>query len=219
MKQQGARRRRRGNQRGGQNGTQEVTQSLITLRPSYGPVVKISRSVAPFEWSTQSATLTDGSFALGWSLSDVPSVAEFTSLFQQWRLRAARVTLTWRSLNETNPVRPTIYFGVDPFVDPAVPPTLLDALQRPHRTWTPNAMRTIVQLRPQLKVVGAVFATPSTTSVTMGNATAPAGQWYDCATSSTVNYGTFWAVVQTWSATTGVIRVQQEFDLEFRGPR
>lgn len=213
-----SRRRARARARGSQNGLQEVTQGLVALRPSYGPTVRISRSVAPFEWSTASATLTDGSFGVGWSLNDLPNFSEFVGMFQQWRLRQARITLTWRSLNESSPTRPTIYFGVDPFIDPSAPPTLTEALQRPHRTWSPNATRTTLQIRPQVKVTSAVFASPGS-AATIFNSTAPQGQWYDCSNAAAVNYGTFWTVVQTWSATTGVVRVQQEFDLEFRGTR
>lgn len=208
------RRARRGNR--AMNGTQEVTQSLVTMKPSYGPTVRISRSVSPFSWSTTSPTLTDSSFGVGWSLNDLPNFSEFVGMFAQWRLRRASITMTFLAGTITVPV--TLYFGVDPFVDPASPPTLTEALQRPHRTWTPNAMRTTLQIRPQVKVCSAVLGSPGSTA-TIFNSTAPLSQWYDCSNASAVNYGTFWAVVQSWTNTTGSFRVHQEFELEFRGTR
>lgn len=194
------------------SGAFETTQGVVTLRPDYGNVVRIPRSVA-YDWTLPGA---DQAFLVDWALGDVPNVSEFTSLFKQWRLRNARITINWRSNNEANPTRPTLYFGVDPFMA-AAPATLAEVMQRPHRSWTPNGTRTVLQLDVKAGVIALAASGPGVGAF-VTNSLAPKARWYDTA-QSTVAYGVFWCWVANWhtGAYGGNFTITQDFDLEFRG--
>lgn len=194
------------------SGAYETTQRPIRLRPEFGPVCRIPRTVV-YDWTLPAA---DQAFLVDFSLGDVPNVTEFTTLFRQWRLRNTRVTIDWRSANENTPTRPVLYFGVDPFMASA-PTTLADAMQRPHRTWTPNATRTVLQLDLDLAVVNLVASGPGVGAL-VTNSLAPKNAWFDTS-QATVAYGVFWCWVANWRGgfSGGHFTITQDFLFEFRG--
>lgn len=194
------------------SGAFETSQAVVTLKPDYGRVVRIPRSVV-YDWTLPGA---DQAFLVDWALGDVPNVSEFTSLFRQWRLRNARITINWRSANESTPTRPTLYFGVDPFMS-AAPSSLVDVMQKPHRTWTPNNTRTVLQLDVKAGVIALSASGPGVGAL-VTNSLAPRDRWYDTS-QSTVAYGVFWCWVANWHGgqTGGSFTITQDFDFEFRG--
>lgn len=208
-----ARRRRRAAAPGnGPAGSYEVSQGVVTLKPDFGKVCSISRSLV-YDWALPVA---DQAFLVDWSLGDVPNASEFTALFKQWRIAGSRIAINWRSANESTPTRPTLYFGVDPFMS-AAPATLAEVVQRPHRTWTPNNARTVLQLNVKAMVIDLVASGPGVGAF-VTNSLAPRGKWYDTS-QSTVAYGVFWCWVSNWRGgnTGGSITITQDFDLQFRG--
>lgn len=206
-----AQRRPRG-QGDGPFGASEVTQSRIQLRPTYGPTVRISRSVV-YDWTR---TAADGGFFMDWSLGDVPNSSEFTALFAQWKLAGAAFTITWRSANEANPVRPTVYFALDPFAT-AAPSALAEVLERPNRTWTPNAQRTVLQVSCRPRAI-ALSASGAGSGSLVINSLAGQDQWYTCA-SPQLSYGSVLFWVANWGAGAGTIQVKQDYMFCFRSPR
>lgn len=211
------RRRRAARQRRGEGGdalfgASEVTQARIALKPSYGPVVRISRSVG-YSW-TYDATATDRNFTVDWSLSDVPNAAELRAVWSQWRLRGAAITITWLPKDANALAAPRVYFGMDPFITTTL--TFTTIMERPHRTWSPNPTRNVLQLTMRPRVVQLVATGPQTTA-TVGNAIAPAGLWYDC-TNEAIAYGKMW-VFMTGFADVGTFVVKQDYMFDFRGTR
>lgn len=203
---------RRKRRAAGQQGASEITQSRISLTPTYGPTVPITRSTA-YSW-TYDATATDRNFTVDWSLSDVPSSSEFTNLFSQWRMKAGTITLTWLPKDANALAAPRIYFGMDPFITTSQ--TFTSVQERPHRTWSPTPTRNVLQLQLKPRVVQLVATGPQSTA-TVANALAPPGLWYDC-TMPAISYGKFW-VFMTGFADVGSFAVKQDYMFEFRGTR
>lgn len=193
-------------------GASEITQARVDLKPVYGPVVRIARSVV-YDLARVS---TDGGFFFDWSLSDVPNSNEFSALFQQWRLDSAAITFTWRSANEANPVRPVFTMANDPFSSSA-PSALTELLERPNRTWSPNAQRTVLQLAMRPQAI-ALSASGAGTGSLVINALAPRGQWYP-ASASSLSYGALLLWISGWATNAGTIQVKQDYMFSFRGPK
>lgn len=206
------RRKQRRQGDGFKSGSFETRQQVTTLRPSYGPVVRIPRSIV-YDWTLPAA---DQAFLVDWSLGDVPNYTEFAALFRQWRLRTSRITINWRSANENTPTRPVLYYGVDPFMS-AAPTSLNDVMQKPHRVWTPNNTRTVLQLDVRTAVVALSASTPGVGSL-ITNSLAPRNRWFDTSTPA-LAYGVFWCWVANWRGgmTGGSLTITQDFDFEFRG--
>jgi hypothetical protein len=210
----------RGNKRNGAkraaknnaDGTYEVRQSVVMLRPTYGPTCPISRTIR-YNWAIAAA---DQGFTVDWALSDVANSTEFTNLFKQWCLKGARLSVNWRSSNEANPIRPVVYYGMDPFTTGTI--TQAIALERPHKTWTPNAQRTLLQIACKPRVVMLTSTTPAV-GATIVNSLAPVDSWYDT-TQPSLGYGALWFYIANWNTTAangGAFELQQDYDFHFRG--
>ena len=189
-----------------------MTQSRVHLRPVYGPVVKIARSVA-FDLTR---TANDQGFFFDWSLSDVSNVPEFTSLFTQWRLDQAAITFTWRSANEANPTRPLFTFSCDPFATTA-PASLPEMLERPNRTWSPNGQRTVLQMVVDAKAL-ALGSSNAGAGALVSSLLAAPDAWWSTAVPS-IAYNALLLYVNGWTANSGVISVKQDYMFSFRGSK
>lgn len=193
-------------------GASEITQARVDLKPVYGPVVKIARSVV----YDLTRTATDAGYFFDWSLSDVPNSNEFSALFQQWRLDSAAITFTWRSTNEANPVRPSFIFANDPFAT-AAPTALSEVLERPNRTWSPNAQRTVLQLAMRPQAISLAASGAGSGSLVI-NAIAPRGQWYPTSAGA-LSYGSLLVWIANWGITAGTLQVKQDYMFSFRGSK
>jgi len=206
----GRRRPARGNEGG--FGAQEITQARIIMQPTFGPVCRIPRSYT-FDLSR---TASASGFFFDWSLSDVPNASEFTALFAQWRLMRSSITFTWRSVNEANPTRPIFYLALDPFAS-AAPASINEILERPNRTWSPNAQRTTLQLDVKAKALDLV-ASGAGASALVVNALAQPNQWYPT-TSTGLSYGALLLWIEGWGASAGTITVKQDYWFCFRSSK
>jgi hypothetical protein len=193
-------------------GASEVTQARVKLNPTYGPVVRINRSLG-YTWGFDS-TATDRNFTVDWSLSDVPNSNEFQVLFSQWKLARASITITWLPKDSNALAAPRVFFGMDPFITSSL--TFTSVMERPHRTWSPNPQRNVLQLNLDPRVVQLVATGPQTTA-TVGNAAAPKSLWYDT-TNQAIAYGRLW-VFMTGFADIGQFAVKQDYQFHFRGTK
>lgn len=193
-------------------GASEVTQSRLNLTPTYGPVVRISRSSA-YNWQYDS-TATDRNFTVDWSLSDVVNSSEFTNLFSQWKLARASITITWLPKDSNALSAPRVYFGMDPFITSSL--TFSTVMERPHRIWSPTPQRNVLQLTLNPRVVQLVATGPQT-SATVANGLAPRSMWYDT-TNQAIAYGKMW-VFMTGFADIGQFAVKQDYQFHFRGTK
>lgn len=197
--------------RSGAFGAQEITQSRVSFAPTYGPQVRIARSLA----YNLARAGTDAGYYFDWSLSDVPNNSEFTALFAQWKLVKASITFTWRSSNDASPTRPQFTMAVDPFAS-AAPTTITEVLQRSNRTWSPNAMRTTLQLDVKATALMLSASGPGSGALVI-NTLAPKGQWYPTANPQ-VSYGALLIWASGWSNASDVIQVKQDYEFCFRSP-
>ncbi len=193
-------------------GASEITQSRVAFRPTYGPVLRICRSTV-FDLTR---VATDGGFFFDWSLSDVPNSNEFAALFAQWRLDRGAITFTWKSANEANPVRPTFTFALDPFAT-AAPASLTEVLERPNRTWSPNAQRTVLQFDCKPRAIALTASGAGSGSLVI-NSLAPTSAWYPCASGS-LSYGAMLLWLSGWGANAGTVTVKQDYFFSFRSPK
>jgi len=213
----GGRRRRKQRNGGGRGapripatGSAEITQARVAMRPVYGQVAHISRSNAYL--LTRAGA--DAGYFFDWSLSDVSNAAEFTALFQQWRLRGTHITFTWRSSNEANPARPSFTFAVDPFAT-AAPGSLNSLLERPNRVWSPNANRTVLQLTVQARAL-SLTASGAGSGALVISALAPKGLYFPTSSTS-LAYGSLLLWIGGWTTAGDNVEVRQTYDFEFRG--
>lgn len=206
-------RRRQRRQRQGRDlfGAQEITQARVNFTPSWGPVVKINRSVG-FNLTRAG---TDGGYYFDWALSDVPSSSEFTNLFRQWRLSKMAITFTYRSSDEATPERPAFTMALDPFAATA-PAAQNDVFTRQNRTWSPNATRTTLQLVCDCRAM-ALSASGPGSGATVTNTLAPKGLWYTCDVPG-LAYGALLVWIGGWANAADVIQVKQDYMFEFRSP-
>lgn len=193
-------------------GAQEITQARVSFAPTYGPQVRIARSVA-YDLTRAGAS---GGYYFDWSLSDVPNSAEFTALFAQWKLVKGSITFTWRSSNDANPARPTFTMAVDPFAT-AVPASREEVLQRSNRTWSPNAQRTTLQLDVKCAAMQLAASGPSSGALVI-NTLAPRSAWYPTANPQ-VSYGSLLIWIEAWANTTDLVQVKQDYEFCFRSPK
>lgn len=193
-------------------GSTEITQARVSMRPTYGPSLPICRSVV-YDLTRVS---TDGGFFFDWSLSDVPNAGEFAALFAQWRLDRGAVTFTWRSANEANPTRPVFTLALDPFAS-AAPALLQEVLERPNRTWSPNAQRTVLQLACKPRALSLAASSAGGAALVI-NSLAPPGAWYPTA-STTLSYGAMLLWVAGWNLNSGTITVKQDYWFSFRSTK
>lgn len=182
------------------------------MRPLYGPICRVSRSVT----YDLTRTATDGGFYFDWGLGDVTGASEFSALFAQWRLDGGAITFTWRSANEANPVRPMFTLAVDPFSTTA-PASASELLERSNRTWSPNAQRTTLQLACKPRAI-ALAASSAGSGALVVSSLAPQSAWYPTSAVG-MNYGAVLLWVQGWGATAGTITVKQDYMFSFRSPK
>lgn len=212
-KPQPSRRQRRPRARGQTDfGATEITQGRVTMRPMYGPTVPICRSVV----LDVARVTTDGGFFFDWALADVPNSNEFSALFAQWKLDRAAITFTWRSANEANPVRPTFTFAMDPFATSA-PASLQEVLERPNRTWSPNAQRTVLQLAMKPRALSLSASGAGSGSLVI-NSLAPPNTFYPTS-SGALAYGSLLLWIANWGATSGTLQVKQDYWFSFRSTK
>lgn len=210
----GGRRRRNRAGMGGRSGAfgaQEITQTRVSFGPTYGPQVRIARSLA----YNLARVGVDGGYYFDWSLSDVPNNSEFTALFAQWKLVKTSITFTWRSSNDANPNRPQFTMAVDPFATTA-PTAITEVLQRSNRTWSPNATRTTLQLDVKATAIMLSASGPGSGALVI-NTLAPKGQWYPTANPQ-VSYGSLLIWIAGWGISQDVIQVKQDYEFVFRSP-
>lgn len=141
-----------------------------------------------------SGTPTECSLSLQFSLNDIPNVSEFTTLFDQYKLKAVVVTIKMlqnpnalyiptQSSNTSCNFYPTIWYTSD--FDDQMTQTLaqIKEFERvKHRVLYPNKELKIV-LRP--KTLSQLYRT----SVTTGYANTPGSPWLDLANTDIPHYG------------------------------
>lgn len=177
---------RGGNRRRGQgNGTQNRATrlpNLLMLKPSYTAPYKFSRS---FDLGTAPRAAVDQGYAYPFSLNQVPSSSEFTTLFDKYRITSIDLTFSyWRTghpAGSTDDVWPAMYLYMDDD-DAAIPTTKSEVLERmsvQRVSFSPTRQTISVKINPRW------VQSRAGTSTNL----APVNSWIDMSTPGVQHYG------------------------------
>lgn len=195
-------------------GSYEITQGLVTMSPLYGSVCRICRSIV---YDLTFGSVSGSGYFFDWSLSDVTNVGEFQALFAQWRISRCAITISWRSANEANPIRPQLFFAVDPFAT-AAPTSATEVLERPNRSWSPNAQRTVLQLNVNAQALNLAASSAGSGALVI-NTLAPRGAYYPTS-SPQISYGSLLLWISGWSvSSSGTFTIKQDYEFHLRSSK
>lgn len=186
----------------------------VSLSPALGQKYRMSRTLSTGIAKTASDSGRIYAFALG----DVPSSAEFTSLFAEWRIDSVHCHFQWVPPTTIGPT-PRLITAFDPTATTA--PASVDAiLQRRHTVWntSPTSRDYCIIIKPQ--VTDAVIATPSVSGTT-SNAVSSRGQFMSTGAPS-VQHGNLLVWVQFFNdglQSAGDINMMLTYNFTFRGLR
>ena len=201
-----ARKGKGGKGRGGQDAADfAVTTRISNMRL---PTFRCKRS---YNYGTITPVAGEFGNWFGVVLGNVPSVSEFTALFQEYRITRFAYTFTWLSANNANNVS-IILHTAPQFRTNAAPATLLEVLEvsgaKKIALGSDHRQRQVVVSPPMVDVT-----TNSSTSLLMKS------PWLQTTDTNVFHYG-FWVWYQHFTTTYAlnqVLDVNVEVSFEFRG--
>lgn len=139
----------------------QQTSSAALMLP--GPALK----TYAFERTEIIGTLTlpaaDQGYTWSWTLADLPSVTEFTALFQEYKVTLITLTLTWNAASGSTSVAYPHVFAVDTSSGVTPSGTLAAHMQYPYRKYVFNQSKTehSFSVRPCVRMGADVSGTLS----------------------------------------------------------
>lgn len=158
---------------------QTTFPNQLMLRPSYTAPYKFARS---FDLGTLPKSVSDQGYAWPFALNQVPSSAEFTTLFDKYRITGVELTFTYIRVGESSGEQlwPAMYLYMDDD-DAAIPTTKNEVMERmsvQRVCFSPTRQTISVKLRPRW-----------TQTFTGTTNIAPASTWLDMSTPGVQHYG------------------------------
>jgi hypothetical protein len=185
----GGRGNRRGNQVGVQNARSRLPNQVI-LKPSYTAPYKFSRS---FSLGNLPKSASDQGYAYPFALNQIPSVTEFTTLFDKYRITMIDLTFSYNYLGSTTAASQQtveLYPALSLFMDDddaIIPTSKSDVQERmsvQRVSFSPLRQTISVKIRPRWTQSRAGTSTNL----------APVGTWIDMSTPAVQHYGVkLWA--------------------------
>lgn len=182
-----------------------------------------------FRRSYSIAVTTSSGFHYGataFALNTLPNFAEFTSLFDQYRIKKVQMNFVWRSSGmsqiETGihnlAGMPIMYSVIDN--DDATVPTNIQEIQQyqNHRTTYFSSVKRVKRLSLAPRTLNTIYRTGATSAYALGKR----NQWLDMSATDIPHYGLKWAIDVPQS---GGAAVEATFDIiytifvQMRGPR
>jgi hypothetical protein len=155
------------------------------------------------------STTVDALGALSFTLSGFPNSTEFTSLFDQYRIKNVEISFVY--LNPVSVLAP-LYTVID-YDDATTPGAVTDLLQYQTLMQTAPGQQHTRRLEPR-------FDLAAYSGVFTSFALAQKDQWVDVASPSVQFYGLKYALPATAGGTAGVVyNIQITALLQFRNPR
>jgi hypothetical protein len=179
---------RGGMRRRGQNAQQKnaatVHPNQLLLKPSYSAPYKFSRS---FDLGTLSKSAADQGYAWPFALNQLPAVAEFTNLFDKYRITS--IDLTFSLVRETGTTNDLVWPAMFLFMDdddsviPTTKSSVLERMSVQRVSFAPTRQTISVKIRPRW------IQSRAGTSTNL----APQNSWIDMSTPGVQHYG-----VKSW---------------------
>jgi hypothetical protein len=207
-------RRRRAPKRGKRASATSSTAGALDVRalqtnPGPGAIHRFTRMQ---DFITLTKAAGDQGFGITFSLSGVSNYAEFTNLFDKYRITQIEITFLWQRGASDAVQRPILWYYQD-WDGSTVPATSSEVMDRGnfHQIMfsEANPTRTVVIKRP-----AALLATA------LGAASPARSPWIDCTLPAQVHYGLYgWGAFYNTTTASGTVSYITRYTLEFQASR